>query len=385
MRTLLTGGKIVTPSETLEEHTLLVEDGKILSLVKGKPPARPGDQVIDAAGRWVAPGYIDIHVHGAVEADTMDATPDALQSMARFFASRGVTSYYPTTMSGWPEPIQAAIENVAACPQPEDGAQHLGVHVEGPYLDVTYKGAQPETYLRDAAPTEYERWLATGVVKLVTIAPERDGSLAFIDRGVAAGVEFAAGHSAASYEQVVEAADHGLRQGTHTFNGMLGLHHRRPGTVGGILIDDRIYAQVIADGIHTHPAIVKLIVRAKTPARTILITDAIRAAGCADGEYELGGEPAIVKNGIVRNKAGNLAGSTLTLDAAVRNVMAFTGLSFEEVLPMATSVPAEAMHLAGKKGVLQPGADADIILLDELLNVRLTLVEGQVVCQNWMG
>ena len=382
MRTLIIGGKIVTPTKTLSEHTLVVEDGKITSFVRGKAPVGTSDQVIDAAGRWVAPGYIDIHVHGAVEADTMDATPDAIHAMARFFASRGVTSYYPTTMSGWPEPIQSAIENVAACSQPADGARHIGVHVEGPYLDVTYKGAQPEYYLRDADPSEYERWLATGVVKLVTIAPERNASLDFIDRGVAEGVEFAVAHSAASYEQVIEAADHGLRQGTHTFNGMLGLHHRRPGTVGGILTDDRIYAQVIADGIHTHPAIVKLIVRAKTPARTVLITDAIRAAGCPDGEYELGGEPVIVKDGVARNEAGSLAGSTLTMDAAVRNVMAFAGLSFEEVLPMATSVPAEAMHLAGKKGVLQPGADADIILLDESLNVRLTMIDGQIIYQN---
>jgi len=381
MRTLITGGRIVTPTETLVDHTLVIEEGKITSFVRGKPPVGTSDETIDAEGRWVVPGYIDVHVHGAVEADTMDATTEAVQAMARFFASCGVTSYYPTTMSGWAEPIQAAVENVATCPQPVDGARHLGVHVEGPYLDVTYKGAQPEYYLRDADPEEYERWLATGVVKLVTIAPEREGSLAFIDRGVAEGVEFAVAHSAASYEQVIEAANHGLLQGTHTFNGMLGLHHRRPGTVGGILTDDRIYAQIIADGIHTHPAIVKLVVRAKTPARTILITDAIRAAGCRDGEYELGGEPVIVQEGVARNEAGSLAGSTLTMDAAVRNVMAFTGLSFEEVLPMATSVPAEAMHLAGKKGVLQPGADADIVFLNEDLNVRLTMIDGQIIYQ----
>ncbi len=216
-------------------------------------------------------------------------------------------------------------------------------------------------------------------MKLITLAPERAGSLALIDQGVAQGVEFAIGHSGASYDQVVAAADQGVRQSTHTFNGMAGLHHRDPGTVGGALADDRLFAQVIADGIHLHPAIVKLIVRAKTPARTLLITDAMRATGCPDGDYELGGEPVRVAGGIARNGAGSLAGSTLTMDAAVRNVMAFTGLSFAEVLPMATATPAAAMNLAGKKGVLAPGADADLVLLDADFRVRRTIVAGHTV------
>ncbi|MCP4167766.1 MAG: N-acetylglucosamine-6-phosphate deacetylase [Chloroflexi bacterium] len=378
-RVIITGGKIVTPDKTLLDHSLVIEHGKIVSLVIGNLQVGSTDHIIDAQGLWVTPGYIDVHVHGSAKADTMDATPEVIHAMARFFASCGVTGYYPTTMSGWPEPTQAAIDNVATCPQPVDGAHHLGVHVEGPYLDVTYKGAQPEHFLRDADPAEYEAWLVTGVVKLVTLAPERSGSLDFIDQGVSEGVEFAVAHSAASYEQVIEAADHGLRQGTHTFNGMLGLHHRAPGTVGGILADERIYAQVIADGIHLHPGIVKLIVRAKTPKRTILITDAIRAAGCVDGKYDLSGEIIDVENGIARNVAGSLAGSTLTMDAAVRNAMEASGLDFETVLPMATSVPAEAMNLKGQKGTLQPGADADVILLDDELNVCMTMVAGHIV------
>jgi len=218
--------------------------------------------------------------------------------------------------------------------------------------------------------------------RLITVAPELDGALALIAQWVGEGVEFAVGHSGASYEQVLKAADHGLRQATHTFNGMLGLHHRIPGTVGAVLADDRIYAQVIADGVHVHPAVVKLLVRTKGVSRTILITDAICAAGLRDGEYNLGGQTITVREGISRTAAGGLAGSSLTLDAGLRNVINYTGLSLEEALPMATSVPAEAIGLAGRKGVLVPGADADVILLDADLNVRLTVVAGQIVYQS---
>jgi len=178
---------------------------------------------------------------------------------------------------------------------------------------------------------------------------------------------------------VVLAAEHGLRQATHTFNGMLGLNHRLPGTVGGVLTDDRIYAQVIADGVHLHPAVVKLILRAKGVARTILITDAISPTGLPDGEYQLTGLKITLQDGISRTSAGGLAGSTLTLEAGVRYAMLFAGVSLSDALTMATWAPAEAMGWSGKKGRLAPGADADIILLDEKLNVHWTMVAGRVV------
>jgi len=381
MVTILKGGKIITPDTTLENKSLIIKDRKIMGIQSGDINPSPGDRVIDARGYWISPGLIDVHVHGAMGFDTMDATPEALHKMGSFFAEHGVTSYLPTTMTETPEAILKSITNVANCAQSDEAAQHLGVHVEGPYFNPAHKGAQPEYNLRDADPSEYESWLDTGVVKLVTIAPERSGSMAFIDRGIAGGVEFSVAHSGANYERVIESADHGLRQATHTFNGMLGLHHRRPGTVGAVLTDDRIYAQVICDGIHVHPAIIDLVVRAKGSHRTILITDAIMATGLVDGEYELGGEKIIVKEGISRTVAGSLAGSTLTLDAAIRNLIAFTPLSFEEVLPMATSVPAKAMNWYGYKGVIRPGADADITIFDHELNVQLTMAAGRIIYQ----
>lgn len=379
MRLFITGGTLLTPQDTLPDRTLVIEHGKIAAIEAGGVTPAPGDRAIDARGLWVAPGLIDVHVHGSAGHDAMDPAPEAVHGMARFFARHGVTGYLLTTSTAPFEATLASIQNLASCPQPEDGAYHLGVHIEGPYLNNDHRGAQPPDYLRDADPAEYREWLASGVVRLMTIAPERPGALRCIEEGVAQGVEFAIGHSGASYEQVSQAADRGLRQATHTFNGMLGLHHREPGTVGGVLADDRIYAQVIADGVHLHPAIVKLIVRAKGVGRTILITDAIAATGLADGEYTILGFKAIVKGGVSRTESGGLAGSTLTMDVGLRNMMQFAGLSLNEALMTATSVPAEAMGWAGHKGTLAVGADADVILLDADLNVRQTIVAGHVV------
>jgi len=322
---------------------------------------------------------VDIHIHGVMGSSTTDAEPEVIPKISRYVAQFGVTSFFPTTWSASPEITLAAIRNVANTPQTPDGARHLGVHVEGPYLSLEHRGAQLPELIRKPELREYSKWLDTGVVKLVTLAPEIEGAQAFIKAGLEKGVEFSIGHSGATYDQVIESADLGVRQATHIFNGMQGLHHRAPGTVGGVLTDDRIYAQLICDGIHIHPAVVKLIIRAKGITKVILITDAIRGTGLDDGEYNYGGQVIIVRDGIARTPSGGLSGSTLTMDQAVRNAMAFTSLPIEQVLPMATSVPAEAMGLKDKKGVLKPGADADLILLDEKFNVKRTMVAGRFI------
>jgi len=327
----------------------------------------------------VVPGFIDVHTHGAFGKDTMDGTWDAIHTIGRFFAAHGVTSYLPTAGTFAPELIMKAIDNVRTCPQPEDGARHLGIHVEGPYLNVEHRGAQQKDLIRKPDAVEYQKWLDTGVVKLITLAPEIEKALEFIDLGVEKDIEFSIGHSGASYEQVVEAANHGLKQATHLYNGMLGIHHRNPGTVGAILTDDRIFAQIIADGVHVHPAMVKLAVMAKGISRIILITDSIQGTGLCDGNYDYYGQKFTVKDGIARTPEGGLSGSTLTLDQALRNIIKFTGMPLNEVLPMATSVPAEAMGWSGQLGVLKPRADADIIILNDELIVEKTFVLGKEV------
>jgi N-acetylglucosamine-6-phosphate deacetylase len=254
--------------------------------------------------------------------------------------------------------------------------------LEGPYLNSESRGAQPPQHLRPADPNEYRSWLETKEVCLVTVAPEVRGVLDLIRTGKAAGVEFALGHTSATYEQVLAAVELGLHQATHTFNGMPGLNHRSPGALGAVLSDDRIWAQIIVDGVHVHPAIVKLLIKAKGVDRTIVITDAVRASGLIDGDYALGDQMVHVKDGVVRTDAGGLAGSTLTMDQALRNVMEFADLSLAEALPMLTRVPAASIGLENRKGYITPGFDADIVVLDQSYRVRLTMVAGTVVYRN---
>ncbi len=379
MRTAIRNGKIITPQTILHDQALIINEQTIEGL--GSDSSSPNTSVIDAQGCYVVPGFIDVHVHGGDGHDTMDATPAAIHGMAAFYAKHGVTSYYPTTMTMPAPAIQAALENVEKCPQPSKGAQHLGVHVEGPYLNLQYKGAQPPEYFRPPIPAEYGQWLETGVCKLITVAPEIAGSLEMIQELTAQGVEFAIGHSAATYDEAVKGFDAGVRQVTHVFNGMVGLHHREPGALAAILTDDRVDAQLIADGIHVHPAMIRMLIRAKGAEHVILITDAIQAAGLSDGDYSLGGQAVTVKDGIARIANGSLAGSTLTMDKAIRNMVSFTDLPLQKIIAMASAVPARAMRLSNK-GKLAAGCDADIVLLNRELEVMLTIIGGKIVYQS---
>lgn len=379
MQTLLTGGTILTPDQVLTDHSLIIEHEKIVDVIPGLPPADPENEFIDVKGFSVVPGFIDVHVHGAVGFDTMDATSQAILSMGDYFARHGVTSFLPTTVAASSQDIDAAIGTVSNSPRSSTGAQHLGIHLEGPYFSYEFRGAQPTQHLRSADRDEYTAWFDTKQVRLITLAPEVEGVSELIRAGKAAGVKFAVGHTSATYEQVLEAVELGLNQATHTFNGMPGLNHRSPGPLGAILTDGRVYAQIIPDGVHVHPAVVKILIKVKGIDRTIIITDAIRATGMPDGDYALGDHMVHVKAGVARTAAGGLAGSTLDMDQALRNVMEFADLSLTEALPMLTRAPAASIGVDDRKGSITPGFDADLVLLDQAHQVRMTMVAGAVV------
>jgi N-acetylglucosamine-6-phosphate deacetylase len=380
MRTIIANGKVVSPLEVIEGGDVLIEDGRILAVGRGLgSPAV--DEAINAEGHIVAPGYVDVHIHGSAGHDTMEGTREAIGGMARFLATHGVTSFCPTTLSQPIAEIMQSVRAVHECMENgvEGGAQPLGVHLEGPCIDEKKKGAQPGEHIAAAPSVEYRQLFGLGNIRLITLAPEAPGNRELIAFARSRGAAVAVGHSSASYEELVEAVKLGVNHAAHSFNGMEGLHHRRPGTVAGVLLLEEIYAEFIADGVHLHPAIVDMVVRLKGPDRAVAITDATSGAGMPEGEYRLGGQRIVVRDGAVRLPDGTLAGSSLTLDAAVRNIVKFTRASVPEAIKMATLTPARSIGVANRKGSLEPGKEADVVMLDEDLDVVLTMVGGEVV------
>lgn len=382
-RILIYNAHLFTPSGDWQPAWLLTEDGTIQLLASGKPPDfEPGrvTRRIDAAGRASLPGFIDLHVHGAMGHEVMDANPDGLREMARYFASHGVTSFLTTTWTASQAAILGALQAVSqVMGRTPGGATILGVHLEGPYLNARKTGAQDARLIRRANPLEARQFLDSGLVRLVALAPEFLENLWLIDECVRRGVTVAAGHTEAGLPEMTIAVEHGLSQVTHCYNAMRPLGHRDLGTVGAAMVLPQINAELIADNIHIHPAAMKILVAVKQPARVILVTDAIRGAGLPEGEYPIGERTVQIRAGVARLPDGTIAGSILTLDRALKNIMAATDLSLQEAWPMSSLNAARAIHVSERKGSLEVGKDADLVLLDPDFSVRLTMVEGEVV------
>lgn len=371
---------VYTPEEAVAGAWVRVVGRRIAAMGAGAAPAAGRAEVVDLGGRILVPGFIDLHVHGALGRDTMDADPEALRTMARFYAAHGVTSFLATTMTAPAEDILAALHAVARVRDEGTGAAALlGAHVEGPYLDVERRGCQDATHVRPAEPAEYQRLLDTGVVRLLTLAPEYPANRDLLREAVSRGIAVSAGHTRASYDDMVRAVELGVSQVTHLFNGMEPLHHRTPGAVGAALALDTLRCQVIADNIHLHPATLKLAARAKGPDGVILVTDAMAGTGMPDGEYTLGGVLVTVREGVARDPQGALAGSTLTMERAAANMAAASGMGLAAALTMASQTPARALGLGDRRGRVAPGYDADLVALDEGLAVALTMVAGEIV------
>ena len=388
MKTIFTAHALYTPLEEVLDPTVLVEEGIITRVVSRTGEEVPsGASVIDFGNAILAPGFVDIHIHGGAGLDVMLASPAELPRLGKFLAEHGVTGYFPTTVAAPLEQTYSALERIANAIEASPtninnghvAAQPLGIHLEGPFLSHKRRGVHPPENL--VAPTVeiFDRmWQAArGHISVMTIAPELPGAMEVIALAAQRNVRVSIGHSDAEFSVARKAVDAGARHATHTFNAMRPLDHRDPGIVAEVLTDDRMTADIIADGIHLSPAVVQLFLRAKGIEGAVLITDAISATGMPDGSYQLGPMLVDVKEGRC-TLDGKLAGSVLTMDRAVRNVTEFAGWSLRDAVRTATLNPARVVGLDERCGLLTPGAEANFVVLSPEGGVRATIIGGRV-------
>jgi len=385
MKILIKNAKIISPYEVKDNSSLEIEKGKISNLFHKRKVDEEGyDRIIDAKNQYLSPGFIDIHNHGNSGYDAMDGSYQALDAIAEFHLQNGITSFLATTMTSESEKVKRALENVGKYINEKEHknikSQVLGIYLEGPYFAMEKKGAQPAEYIRLPDIEEMEEFIniSQDTIKVVALAPELDGAEQVISYLRSKDIRVAAGHSNANFAETKIGIDAGITIATHLYNGMRSFAHREPGIIGAVLTDDRVFTELISDGIHSHLGAMDLAVRAKGKEKIVLISDAMRAAGLEDGEYELGGQAVFVKNGEARLKEGSLAGSVLTLDRAVYNMVNLVNLRIEDAVRMATLNAAKAIGLDKSKGSIEVGKDADLIIFDEDINISKAMVNGEV-------
>lgn len=356
---------------------VLCREGKIVSVCA----KNPGAPVVDCGGMRLVPGFLDAHTHGGAGVDVNDATAEQLGQIAAFFASQGTTGWLASVLTDTEEQTLSCIDRIkTAMAAPAVGAQLLGIHLEGPFLAPQYKGAMPEHLLRTGDAALFRRYhdAAGDALRYITVSPEVEGVPELIAQ-IAPQVAVAIGHSGADYDRSMATIAAGARCATHTFNAMLLFHQHRPAIMGAVLESD-VWCEAICDGRHLHPGAVRLLLKTKGYDRVIAVTDSIMAAGLPDGKYKLGVNDVVVVDGdATLAEGGSRAGSALTTIQALRNLLRFTGQPLERVLPLLTSNVAQALRMEDRKGSIAPGLDADLVLLDDELNVHTTIVGGAVV------
>lgn len=382
--TVFSSKTLYTPLQQIDNALVSVEDGAFVSVrSRDQSEAVSNKAATDFGDGIIVPGFFDIHIHGGVNCDVMRGTPDEMKKFETFLAQHGVTSYFPTTVTASQEATISALERLAnhieaAENNASPGARPLGIHLEGPFLSHAKRGVHPPVDLVEPSVAAFDKlWQAArGHVRMMTIAPELNGAEEVIAEATRRGVCVSIGHSDATLDQARRGVKAGARHATHTFNAMRPLDHREPGILGEVLTNNQLSADVIADGIHVEPTVVDLLFRAKGIQKFVLITDAISATGMPDGRYQLGTLEVELKDGrCTRN--GTLAGSALTMDRAVRNVMKFAGLNLQQAVTAASLNPAKTVGI--NKGTIEPGADADFVVLTPDGEVRATVIKGVVI------
>lgn len=369
----LANGRLVTP-DGIVDGWLETAGATITAVGPGEPP-RPADR--DVAGQWVVPGFVDIHVHGGAGADFTTGSSEQARRIVALHRRHGTTTMLASLVTADVETMAASIDALAGL---VDEGELAGIHLEGPFLAPTRRGAHDAGLLRVPEPDVVDRLVSAGPtrVRMVTLAPEQPAAIDAVRRLVDFGVVVAVGHTDATYDQTRAAIDAGAAVGTHLFNAMRPVLHREPGPVPALLEDDRVTVELICDGVHLHPATIRWVLRTASARRVALVTDAMAAAGAGDGDYLLGHLTVRVRDGVARQPDGTIAGSTLTMDRAFRCVVD-AGASVEEAVTMASTTPAEALGLADEIGSITVGRAADLVVLDRTLHVAAVMVKGSWV------
>lgn len=383
MNCTLRGARLVDAQRDAPHGDLTIENTHILTVGPPSDSSSPSDVIFDATGMIITPGFIDVHTHGGGGYNLHTADAGEIHRYMRWAPQTGVTAFLigvVGTPSALPlAQLRASVEAISS--QPAEAAEALGIHLEGPYISEARRGAHPPVWLRKPNLAEIDEVLAltAGSLRLITLAPELPGAAEVISRLVRANVTVSIGHTDATFEETRAALALGATHVTHCYNAMRPLHHREPGPIGAIMRAPQVYGELIADGVHVHPAMMDILVHILGPQRTIVVTDALAGAGMPeDGVFEFGGQEAHVICGAARLADGTITGSVLTMDHALRNIMEMTHVSLQEAIIMLTINPARSIKVAARKGLLQPGYDADVLVFDDTLTLQATFCRGEL-------